>query len=80
MKCLNCGCTSEHYLCDACTTADVLEKVFNEIRFYKPETCENPHLSELASGLTEKYAEGVKELPMELFEHCTELERVNGVY
>ena len=57
MKCLNCGCTCEHYLCDACTTADVLEKVFNEIRFYKPETCENPYLSEFASGLTEKYAE-----------------------
>lgn len=57
MKCLNCGCTSEHYLCDACTRADVLEKVFNEIRFYKPETCENPYLSEFASGLTEKYAE-----------------------
>lgn len=57
MKCLNCGCTCEHYLCGACTTADVLEKVFNEIRFYKPETCENPYLSEFASGLTEKYAE-----------------------
>ena len=57
MKCLNCGCTCEHYLCDACTTADVLEKVFNEIRFYKPETCENPYLLEFASGLTEKYAE-----------------------
>lgn len=57
MKCLNCGCTSEHYLCDACTTAGVLNKVFNEIRFYKPETCTNPYLSELASGRTEKYAE-----------------------
>ena len=57
MKCLNCGCTSEHYLCDACARADVLEKIFNEIRFYKPETCENPYLSEFASGLTEKYAE-----------------------
>lgn len=57
MKCLNCGCTSEHYLCSTCTTTDVLDKVFNEIRFYKPETCENPYLLEFASGLTEKYAE-----------------------
>ena len=57
MKCLNCGCACEHFLCAACTTTDVLEKVFNEIRFYKPETCENPYLSEFASGLTEKYAE-----------------------
>lgn len=57
MKCLNCGCECEHFLCATCTTADVLEKVFNEIRFYKPETCENPYLSELAAGLTEKYAE-----------------------
>ena len=57
MKCLNCGCASHHYLCDACTTADVLDKIFNEIRFYKPEICENPYLSEYASRLTEKYAE-----------------------
>ena len=57
MKYLNCGSTSEHFLCAACTTADVLEKVFNEIRFYKPETCENPYLAEYASGLTEKYTE-----------------------
>lgn len=57
MKCLNCGCASENYLCADCATADILDKIFNEIRFYKPETCENPYLSEFASGLTEKYAE-----------------------
>lgn len=57
MKCLNCGQTSEKYLCDTCVTSDVLDKVFNEIRFYNPETCENPYLLELASGFTEKYAE-----------------------
>ena len=57
MKCLNCGCVSEYYLCTACTTADILDKLFNEICFYKPEVCENPYLSEFASGLSEKYAE-----------------------
>ena len=57
MKCLNCGNMSENYLCDACTNEVVLDKVFNEIRFFKPDTCENPYLSELASGFTEKYAE-----------------------
>jgi len=33
------------------------EKIFFEIRSYKPETCENPYLVEFAAGLTEKYAE-----------------------
>ena len=57
MKCLNCGVSADHYLCGCCQTPDILDKIFNEIRFYKPETCENPYLSETASGLTEKYAE-----------------------
>lgn len=57
MKCLNCGVSADHYLCGCCQTPDILDKIFNEIRFYKPETCENPYLSEIASGLTEKYAE-----------------------
>ena len=52
MKCLNCGCTSENYLCAACTNEAVLDKIFKEIRFYKPDTCENPYLLEFASGLT----------------------------
>ncbi len=57
MKCLNCGCASEYYLCAACMNEAVLDKIFNEIRFFKPDTCENPYLLEFASGLTEKYAE-----------------------
>lgn len=57
MKCLNCGTINGHYLCDSCIDADVLDKIFEQIRFYKPETCENPYLAELATGLTEKYAE-----------------------
>lgn len=57
MKCLNCGCVGEHYLCAACVTPEVLDKVFNEIRFYNPESCENLYLAEYVAGLTEKYAE-----------------------
>lgn len=57
MKCLNCGKTAETLLCCDCQTTEILDKVFNEIRFYKPENCENPYLIEYASGLTEKYEE-----------------------
>lgn len=57
MKCLNCGKTVETFLCCDCQTIEILDKVFNEIRFYKPENCENPYLIEYASGLTEKYEE-----------------------
>lgn len=57
MKCLNCGCTSEKYLCKECTAEDVLDKIFKDIRFYNPETCDNPYLKEYTSTLTEKYAE-----------------------
>lgn len=57
MRCLNCGCKSEHYLCADCTSTDVLDKVFREILFYNPETCENPYLLEFTAGLTEKFAE-----------------------
>lgn len=57
MKCLNCGVSADHYLCGCCQTPDILDKIFNEIRFYKPETCENPFVNEYVSGLTEKYEE-----------------------
>ena len=57
MKCLNCGKTAETFLCCDCQTIEILDKVFNEIRFYKPENCENPYLIEYAPGLTEKYEE-----------------------
>lgn len=57
MKCLNCGKECTTYLCTDCQSPEILEKTFNEIRSYKPETCENPYLLEYASGLTEKYAE-----------------------
>lgn len=57
MKCLNCGKEADSFLCGECRTPQVLDKVFNEIRSYKPDVCENPYLAEYAAGLTEKYAE-----------------------
>lgn len=57
LKCLNCGKTAESFLCHDCQTQQILDKIFNEIRFYTPESCENPYLAEYAAGLTEKYAE-----------------------
>ena len=57
MKCLNCGVSADQYLCGCCQKPEILDKIFNEVRFYKQETCENPYLSEFASGLAEKYAE-----------------------
>lgn len=57
MKCLNCGTINDYYLCDSCIDVNILDKIFRQIRFYKPETCENPYLAELVADLTEKYAE-----------------------
>ena len=57
MKCLNCGCENTSFLCNNCRTLEVLEKIFNDIRFYKEELCENRFLAEYASSLSEKYAE-----------------------
>jgi len=37
MKCLNCGTTTDHYLCSCCQNPDILDKIFNEIRFYNQE-------------------------------------------
>lgn len=57
MKCLNCGCVSEHYLCAACMTNDVLDRIYKEIAYFKPETCENPYLAEYVAGLPTKDAQ-----------------------
>ena len=57
MKCLNCGKENDHYLCASCVKPDILDKIFNEIRYYHPDTCENIFLSEYVDGLTEKYEE-----------------------
>lgn len=48
---------ADTFLCGECQTTQILDKVFSEIRSYKPDTCENPYLAEYAAGLTEKYAE-----------------------
>lgn len=57
MKCLNCGKETSTFLCGNCQTPQYLDKIFNEIRFYKPEDCENPYLTEYVSELSEKYEE-----------------------
>lgn len=45
------------YLCPSCRTQEILDKIFSEIRFYNPETCENVYLAEYMSTLTEERAE-----------------------
>ena len=57
MKCLNCGNTSSHYLCDSCATIETLDKIFREIRYYKPDTCTNPYLQTYVANSPEKHAE-----------------------
>lgn len=57
MKCFNCGKKTDTYLCPDCRTEEILDKIFEQIRFYKPETCENPYLAEYVATLTEERAE-----------------------
>ena len=52
MKCFNCGKETKEYLCADCRTEGILGKIFEQIRFYKPETCENPYLVEYVATLT----------------------------
>ena len=58
MKCINCGRTCEHYLCDACATVEVLDKLILQLYYYQPDKCENPHLSEFVSSLPEDCTPG----------------------
>ena len=37
MKCFNCGKETDTYLCPDCRTEGILGKIFEQIRFYKPE-------------------------------------------
>ena len=55
MKCFSCGCETSDYLCSQCLTEPVLDQVFYEIMYYKPEECANPYIVEYASALAEKY-------------------------
>lgn len=56
MKCLNCGCVTNHHLCKDCTNIDVLDLIFRRILFYDSEKCELPYLIEYASNLSDKEA------------------------
>ena len=64
MKCLNCGSNNNYYLCDKCRTNEVLDKIFNEIAYFRQETCENSYLLEYTMNYTEKYA--VREIILEV--------------
>ena len=57
MKCFNCGKETDAYLCPKCRTEEILNEIFEQIRFYKPETCKNPYLAEYVATLTEERAE-----------------------
>ncbi len=67
MKCLNCGREAVSFLCPNCQSADVLDKVFNEIRYYKPERCENPYLAEFAEGMEKIAVKNAIPTILELF-------------
>jgi len=72
MKCLNCGKTADSFLCSDCRTPSILDKIYNEIRFYNSGNCENQYLVEFVSGLTEKYAErDIIPSILELFDYET---------
>lgn len=57
MKCLHCGKEQSHYICDECLTEEILDKVFYELIFFKPDSCSSPYIVELVSQQTERYAE-----------------------
>ena len=57
MNCLNCGKPANAYLCSDCQTPEILEEIFNDLRYYNSETCENPYVAEFVSGLEEKNAQ-----------------------
>ncbi|MBQ7015169.1 MAG: hypothetical protein IJN12_03505 [Clostridia bacterium] len=56
MKCLNCGCENDRHLCQKCASPDNLNKLFNEIIYYRIDKCENPYLLEYVAGLEDKMA------------------------
>ncbi len=56
-KCLNCGRYNDYFLCESCREEQILSNIYNQIRSYDPENCENTYLIEYASTLTEKYQE-----------------------
>jgi len=48
MKCLNCGCETDRFLCESCRTEDILDKVVNDIFDYcSPNKDEYPYIAEV---------------------------------
>lgn len=57
MKCFNCGKETNEYLCLDCRTEEILDRIFEQIRYFKPEACTNVYLLEYASSLSEERGE-----------------------
>jgi len=47
--CLNCGKMSKKLLCEKCITGDVLNRIYPELRNYKPDSCKNQYIRKYAS-------------------------------
>lgn len=56
MQCLNCGKENEYLLCSDCLSEKVLDEVYNGIRLYKPETCENEYIRAYVESFENPYA------------------------
>lgn len=56
MKCLNCGCENNRYICQKCLSLEILDELFYEIAFYSVNKCKNPYLIEYVTGLEDKMA------------------------
>lgn len=57
MKCFNCGKETSEYLGHNCRTEEILDRIFEQIRFFNVDTCENTFIVEYASSLSEERAE-----------------------
>lgn len=68
MKCLNCGNDSEELICCDCREEKVLEKIFDEIIFFKADTCNNEYVKEYIKKF-EKARDARNDIPqiLELF-------------
>ena len=48
MKCLNCGCETDRFLCENCRTEEILDKVVNDVMNYSTSNKEEyPYIAEV---------------------------------
>ena len=53
MKCFNCGCETNEYLCNNCMTEDILNIIFKQLLLTKEENCDNKYILEYSQTLNE---------------------------